>query len=152
MDSLKEVFNGMQQLDHVKVAQARAAQGLPPVVDLSHVDPALIKQAQDYDHIGRILAHRAFFDMLKEAVDASPIPDDKKDEELQRLMASANGEKKDDKDKKKDEDKGDDKEPEGEKKEAAKKAVMMKKKKKILAKMAEDPNYVAHLIAKYSDR
>jgi hypothetical protein len=147
MQSLKEVFNGMQALDHVKVAQVRAAQGLPPQVDLSQVDPALLKQAQDYDQIGRILAHRAFADMLKEAIDASPIPDDKKDEELARLMGQANGEKK--KDEKKEDDKDKKDEPEGEKKEAAKKAVM-KKKKEILAKMAQDPNYVAHLIAKFS--
>ncbi len=140
--SLKAVYLDVVQRDHEKVAQARAAQGLPPQVDLSQVDPELLKQAQDYDQVGRILAHHVMADIIKEAMDEAGVPEEKKEEALEDAMATARGEKKDDKDKdkKKDEDKGE----EGEKKEAM--------KQQILAKMAKDPAYVAKLVAKHQGK
>lgn len=151
MNSLKEVYGTMLQHDHEKVAQVRASQGLAPQVDLSQVDPALLKQAQHYDQIGRMLGRQAYIDQVKIALDEAGVPADKQEDELARILAG--GEKKDEKsdeDKKKDEDKKGDAAPgegEGEKKEAAKRKMIAKKK--ILAKMAQDPAYVSRLISKH---
>lgn len=149
MNSLKEVYQGVVQRDHEKVAAARAAQGLPPQVDLSQVDPELLKQAQDYDLTGRILAHHVMADLIKEALDEAGVADDKKDAMLADAMAAARGEKKDDKDKKDDGDKKDDDadKKDDEKKEEAEK--MAAATRRILEKMAKDPTYVAQLAAKH---
>lgn len=146
MQSLKEVYSGLVQQDQVKVAQVRAAQGLPPQVDLSQVDPDLLKQAQDYDQIGRILARHVFVDLVKEAMDEAGVPEEKKEEELAKVLAMANGEKKPEDEKKEGagDEKKDEPAPEEEKKAAAKRA--------ILAKMARDPKYVSQLIAKHYAR
>lgn len=141
MNSLKEVYATIAQQDHVKVAQARVDRG---DVDVSDVDPGLLKQAQDYDSIGRILAHNVFTDMLKTAMDESmpAASDEEKAKALAALLAAANGEKKDDAGEEKEEDK--EESAEGEKKAAIKAAV--------LRKMAEDPTYVSHLVGKYYGR
>lgn len=140
MNSLKEVYSGLVQQDQVKVAQVRAAQGLPPQVDLSQVDPGLLKQAQDYDRIGRILAQHVFVDLIKEAVDEAGVPEEKKDEEVAKLLAMANGEKPK-------EEEAKEEAPAEEKKEEEKKASA---KRRILAKMAQDPQYVSYLISKHA--
>lgn len=151
MNSLKEVFGAMQSRDHVKVAAARAARGLPPAPpSLADVDPELLKQAQDYDQIGRILAHHVFADMVKEAVDeaAPDASDEDKKKAVEEALAMARGEKKPD-DEKKDDDKPKDGETE---KQAAVRVAKMKKKKLIMKKMAEDPAYIAQLVRKYYAR
>lgn len=140
--SLKAVYGSLVEQDHIKVAAARQAAGLPPQVDMSQVDPGLMKQAQDYDKIGRILAHHVFADLCKQAIDEAGVPEEKKDAELERLLSQANGEKPaEKKDDKKPEDKSD---AEGEKKEAAKKA--------ILNRMAKDPVYVSKIVAKHQKK
>lgn len=144
MQSLKEVYGAMTHQDHVKVAQVRQARGerVPP--DMSGVDPALLKQAQDYDQIGRVLAHHVFADLVKEAMDDMPLSEEEKAKELAKVLAMANGEappKEGEGEKKEEEPKGE----EAEKKAAAK----AKAKKKILKKMAEDPNYLSALISKH---
>lgn len=144
MNSLKEVYSNLTQHDHVKVAAARAAQGLPPQVDMSQFDDELIKRAQDYDQIGRVLAHHVYTDLVKQALDEAGVPEEKKEDELARLMAVARGEKPAEEKKEEAKDEG----GEGEKKEAAKRA----KKKAILAKMAADPAYVSQLVAKHTGR
>lgn len=146
MNSLKEVYGNMVQRDHEKVAQARAAHGLPPAMD--QYSPELVKQAQAYDQIGRIMAHQAYVDLIKQAMDEAGIPPEMQEEELAKLLAG--GEKKEEK---KEESKAEEKEKEegGEAKEAmARKRLAAKKK--IMAKMAQDPEYVSRLIAKYAGR
>lgn len=140
MNSLKEVYASIAQHDQVKVAQVRASRG---EVDTSNVDPELLKQAQDYDHIGRILAHNVFADMLKTATEeAMPeASDEEKAKALAALLAAANGEKA----------------PEGEKSESseAKSEEEEKKasiKEAILHRMAQDPEYVSALVGKYYGR
>jgi len=159
MNSLKEVFGAMQSRDHEKVAQVRAAQGLPAQPDISHADPDLIKQAQDYDAIGRTLAHHVFADMVKQAVDeAMPgaSEGDKKSafEEAMAEAMSGKKAKKEGEDESEYEERkpseGDEEKKDGEEKTSA--AKMKAKKKKILAKMAQDPQYVARLVAKYQGR
>lgn len=161
MNSLKAVFGAMQSRDHEKVAQVRAAQGLPPVRDLRQVDPGLLKQAQDYDAIGRTLAHHVFADMVKTAVDEAMPGAGEADKQsaFEEAMASAMGGKKKEK---KEGDEEDDseyeektepresKEDSGEEKTSA--AKVRAKKKKILAKMAADPQYVSRLISKHMGR
>lgn len=163
MNSLKEVFGAMQSRDHEKVAQARVAQGLPAQPDLSRADPDLIKQAQDYDSIGRTLAHHVFADMVKQAVDeAMPgaSEGDKKSAFEEAMAEAMSGGKKDKKEGADEEDdreyeerkpsSGDEEKKDGEEKTSA--AKLKAKKKKILAKMAQDPQYVARLVAKYQGR
>jgi hypothetical protein len=156
MNSLKEVFSAVTARDHEKVAQVRVAQGLPAQPDLSHTDPDLIKQAQDYDSIGRTLAHHVFADMVKQAVDEA-MPDasegDKKSafEEAMAEAMSGKKAKKEGEDESEYEERkpssGDEEKKDGEEKTSA--AKLKAKKKKILAKMAQDPQYVARLVAKY---
>jgi hypothetical protein len=139
MNSLKEVYASIAQQDHVKVAQARAVEtGMP---DLSGVDPGLIKQAQDYDHIGRILAHNVFADMLKTALDESApeASDEEKALALAAMLAAANGEKP------KEEEGKDEEKSEQEEKKASIKAA-------ILQRMAQDPEYVSAMVGKYYGR
>lgn len=141
MNSLKEVYASITQQDHVKMAQARAAANDGP--DMSNVDPGLLKQAQDYDHIGRILAHNVFADMLKTATEETmpDASDEEKAKALAALLAAANGEKK----------------PEGEGEEKAEEKPAEEEKKAsvkaaILQRMAQDPEYVSHLVGKYYSR
>lgn len=155
MNSLKEVFTAMQGRDHEKIAQAEAVAQHGP--EFANVDAELLKQAQDYDHIGRVLAHHVFADMIKQAMDEE-MPDaseDEKKEGLEALMSAARGEKKGeggekDEGEKKDEDEGekkgegeekDEDEEEGEKKASVRNA--------ILQRMASEPEYVSQLIAKH---
>ncbi|MBP9826354.1 MAG: hypothetical protein KBF21_19155 [Thermoanaerobaculia bacterium] len=165
MNSLKAVFGAMQSRDHEKVAQVRASQGLPRERDLSQVDPGLLKQAQDYDHIGRVLAHNVFADMVKTAVEEA-LPGaseaDKKsafEEAMESAMSGKKKEKKEGTDEEDDAEYEEKTEPREEKKEegeektsAAKVKVMKAKKKKILAKMAADPKYMSALVNKYLAR
>lgn len=159
MNTLKAVFGAMQSRDHEKVAQVRAAQGLPPERDLSQVPPELIKQAQDYDHIGRTLAHVVFADMVKQAVDeAMPAASESdKKSAFEEAMASAMGGGKKEKKEGEDERDYEEKKPDdgeekkdGEEKTSA--AKLKAKKKKILAKMAADPAYMSQLVAKHFGR
>jgi hypothetical protein len=137
MSSLKAVYQSIVQQDQVKEAQARVYHG---EVDTSNVDPGLLKQAQDYDHIGRILAHNVFTDMLKTAMDeAMPeAGDEEKAKALAALLAKANGEKTE----------GDEEEEEKGEEEEKKASV----KAAVLHRMAQDPQYVSHLVGKYYGR
>jgi len=181
MNSLKEVFTTMQGQDHVKEAQAQAVAEHGPA--FANVDAELIKQAQDYDHIGRVLAHNVFADLIKQAMDEEmpEASDDDKSKGLAALMAKARGEKSDDKDKDKD-DKDKDKDKveeekqamagmfgEGGDKDKCKKCSHKSCKgdgcsdcpdckggekeasvrDSVLRRMAQDPEYVSHLIAKH---
>jgi len=154
MESLKEVYGKLTEQDHVKEAQAQATEQYG--ADFTGVDPDLIKQAQDYDHIGRVLAHHVMTDLVKEALEeeAPGADDDEKEDALAGIMAKARGEKSED-----DKDKGEDKESDEYKKkmkakeesgeggeEGEKKASI---KAAILDRMAQDPDYVSHLIAKH---
>lgn len=142
MNSLKEVYATITQQDQVKVAQVRASRG---EVDTSNVDPGLLKQAQDYDSIGRILAHNVFGDMLKQAADEA-MPDASEEEKakaLAALLAAANGEKP----KESAEGEG---EGESDKDEAAEKKASVKAA--VLDRMARDPEYVSRLVGKYYGR
>ena len=142
MNSLKEVYANIAHQDHVKVAQVRADRGQ---VNTSDVDPGLLKQAQDYDAIGRILAHNVFGDMLKTALDESApdASDEEKAKALAALLAAASGEKPKESDESDDEAAAD-KDETSEKKAAVKAAV--------LKRMAKDPKYVSHLVGKYHGR
>jgi hypothetical protein len=135
--SLKSVFNKMVVADQEKIASARAAAGLPPPPpDVSQFDPALMKQAQDYDEIGRILARNVFSDLLQEELDKTAMPVPQKKAMHENMMAVATGKKK---------------------RAAAPptghapdhEAKVAAAKKKILARMAKDPGYVSKLVAKH---
>jgi FKBP-type peptidyl-prolyl cis-trans isomerase len=139
MNSFKEVYSNLIQHDQVKVAQVRAERGLPPQVDLGQVDPELLKQAQDYDHIGRVLAHNVFADIVKEAMDEAGVPEEKKDEALEAILAAARGEKPKEEAK---EESSEEEKAEEEKKASA--------KRRILKKMATDPSYVSYLVSKHT--
>lgn len=146
MNSLKEVFSAMQEQDHVKEAQAQAVEQYGP--DFAGADPELVKQAADYDTIGRILAHNVFSDMVKQAMDEEMpnASEEEKDKEYKKTMALARGEKsEDDEDEDEDEDKKKKSEGEGEGGEEKHAQV----KAAILQRMSEDPQYVSELIAKY---
>lgn len=142
MNSLKEAFDTLVEHDQVKIAEAQVSEQIG--ADLSGVDEGLIKQAQDYDYIGRVMAHHAFADMVKEALDEEMAgePEEKKKEELAKILAKANGEAPAEGEKK--EKKPEDEEEEGE--EGEKKAAI---RQAILDKMASDPDYAAYLAAKY---
>jgi len=142
MNSLKEVYATITQQDQVKVAQVQASRG---DVDTSDIDPGLLKQAQDYDSIGRILAHNVFADMLKTAADEA-MPDASEEEKakaLAALLAAANGEKKDEP------GEGEGEAAKDEEEESEKKASI---KAAVLERMAQDPAYVSHLVGKYYGR
>ena len=136
MNSLKEVFGAMVSRDHVKVAQARVAAGLPPPPpDLSQAPPELVKQAQDYDQIGRILAHNVFSDLVQEELDKTAMPGPEKARMHGEMMAAARGQRK--------------------RKSAAPtghEAKVAAAKKKILQRMAKDPGMVSKLVAKHQGK
>lgn len=144
MNSLKEAFDALVAQDQVKIAEARASQQFG--TDVSGADAELIKQAQDYDHIGRVMAHHAFADLVKEALDEEMpgAPEEEKKEELAKILAKARGEAPEG-EKKKDEDE-EEEEEEGEGEPEEKKAHV---KRAILQKMASDPEYAAYLATKY---
>ena len=134
MSSLKDVYSLMVERDMEKMAAYQEQQEPYDVVD---VDEGLFKQAQDYDHIGRILAHNVFADMLKTAMDESSpeMTEEEKAKALAAMLAMAqgaapsNGEGK------------------GEKKEESEKKASVKAA--ILSRMSQDPEYVSHLVSKY---
>ena len=131
MNSLREIFATMEEVDQEKVAHAQ------PHGEAPNFDDDLIKQAQEYDSVGRVLAHHVFADMVKEAVEADE--DSSKEEKKKRyekLMRKAKGEKSEDDDKD-DKDEGD----EDEKKASVKAAV--------LERMQQDPEYVQYLLSKH---
>jgi hypothetical protein len=137
MQSFKDVYFAMTEQDIVKEAEAQASEQFG--TDMSNVDGDLVKQAQDYDYIGRVLAHQVLGDLVKEAMDEE-MPhssEEDKEKEKAKLMAKARGEGGDEK---KDEDKDEDEE-ETEKKASIKQAIM--------DRMAGDPDYVSHLISKH---
>ena len=139
MDSFKDVYSAMVEQDFAKEAAAQATEEFG--FDVSNVDNDLIKQAQDYDHIGRVLAHQVLGDLVKEAMDEE-LPgasEEKKKEEAAKLMAKARGEGGGDEKKKDDEEDEQDEETE-------KKASITAQ---ILERMAGDPDYVSHLISKH---
>lgn len=138
MESLREIFSAMEATDQEKVASAEHEEA-------SGFDEELIKQAQNYDQIGRVLAHHAFADMVKQAVDEDEeASEDEKKKRFKKMMRKARGEKSDedeDEDKKKSkEDK--EKDEEGEKKASAMKGA-------ILERMANDPEYLQYLMNKH---
>jgi len=144
MDSLKSVYNAIAEQDFEKAAQAQIVEDYGP--SFADADPELVKQAADYDHIGRILAHSVFTDLVKEAMDEEMpnASEDEKKKVTNKIVAKAKGEKSedDDDDEYKEKMKKDDKkEDESEKTAAYRQAV--------LQRMYEDPEYVQALIAKH---
>jgi hypothetical protein len=135
MDSMKDVYFAMTEQDIVKEAEAYASEQFG--TDMSNVDGELVKQAQDYDHIGRILAHQVLGDLVKEAMDEEmpAASEEKKKEEAAKLMAKARGESK-----------GEDEEEDEEDEDTEKKASIQAA---ILERMGQDPDYVSHLVSKY---
>ena len=139
MRTLKEVLGAINEADMQKEAEAEG-------VEYVEVDEGLLKQAEDYDNVGRILAHTVFEDMVKQAVEeeaaeaaseGAPPSDDDKKKRLMALMAKARGEapaKKEEGDEEKDE--------EGDEKKASVKLA-------ILDRMSQDPDYISALIAKH---
>ena len=137
MNSLKEVYATIAHQDHVKVAQYNDQYGEP---DYEGIDEGLLKQAQDYDHIGRILAHDVFADMLKTAADEM-LPgasDEEKAKALAALLAMANGNQPEGGEEEEEED-------EQEEKKASIRAA-------VLHRMSQDPEYVSSLVGKYYGR
>lgn len=151
MNSLKEVYGAMAAQDQEKIAEARAAEA---GVEYVEVDAALLKQAQDYDHIGRVLAHHVFVDMVKQAVDESMpgASEEEKSEEAKKMYDKATGEGESEEEKKKKEEarrKAEEGEGEGEDEDEGESEKEAHVKQQILARMANDPEYVSHLVAKY---
>lgn len=138
MPSLKDVYVALADQDHVKEAQARAYQQHGP--EFADVNPELLKQAQEYDYIGRVMAHSAMEDLLKQAADEEmpQADEDEKKKKIMALMAKARGEGGGE------EKKDEEEESEGE---AEKKASI---RNAILDRMQHDPNYLAAMVAKYS--
>lgn len=143
MNSLKAAYMAIIEQDHVKEAQAQATAQYG--ADFSDVNPELIKQAQDYDYIGRVLAHHVMADLVKEAMDEEmpEASDEEKKKGLEAIMAKARGEKSEtsDEEKKKKEGSSDEEEATKEKKASIKAS--------ILQRMGQDPNYVSYLISKH---
>lgn len=143
MNSLKDVFSAMADQDHIKLAQAQVVEEYGQ--EFVDVDPDLIKQAQDYDTIGRIMAHNVFADLVKEAMDdAMPYAsEDDKKKEADKVVAKAKGEK----------PKEDEEEEEDKKGSEYKGGDMTEKKahvqSAILERMQGDPQYVSYLLSKY---
>lgn len=139
MDSMQAVYQAMVDMDHVKLAQADAVRQYGPA--FADADPGLLKTAEDYDYIGRVLAHHVLADMVKQALDEEGgMSPEEKAKRLAMLMGRARGEEGPGEDEEEDEDKKDG-EP-GEEKKAAVKAA-------ILQRMANDPNYISHLVSKH---
>jgi len=138
MPSLKDVYVALAEQDHVKEAQARARQEYGP--DFANVNPELLKQAQDYDYIGRVMAHSAMQDLIKQAMDEEmpEAGEDEKKKKMMALMAKARGEGGGEEESKKKED--------GEEEEEKKASV----RSAILDRMVHDPDYLAMMVAKYS--
>ena len=145
MNSLKEVFSAMAEQDHTKLAQAQVVEEYGQ--EFVDVDPDLIKQAQDYDTIGRIMAHNVFTDLVKEAMDeAMPYAsEDEKKKEADKVIAKAKGEKSEDEDE--DKDKKDDKKKEKFEGPMAEKKANVQAA--IIERMQQDPEYVSYLLSKY---
>jgi len=141
MQSLKDVYFAMVEEDHTKMAQARAVQQYGH--DFSDVDPGLLKQAQDYDTIGRIMAHNVFTDLVKEAMDeAMPgASEEEKKKEVEKVLAKATGQGGDE------EDEEEEEEDEEESEDSEKKASV---KIAVLRRMQQDPEYVSYLLSKYN--
>lgn len=144
MNSLKEVYFAMAEQDHTKLAQANAVEQYGQ--EFIDVDPGLVKQAQDYDAIGRIMAENVFTDMVKEAVDdeMAGYPEKEKKKEVASIVAKAKGEapsKEEEEEKEKEKEEYEKKEPETEKKASIRHA--------ILQRMQQDPEYVSSLLSKY---
>jgi len=138
MDSLKSVYNAITEQDFEKAAQAEVVEHYGQ--SFAEADPEMLKQAADYDYIGRIVAHNVFSDLIKEAMDEA-MPDaseDEKKKEADKVIAKAKGEAPAEDEKK---DKKDEKEEESEKTAAYRQAV--------LERMYSDPGYVQALIAKH---
>jgi len=138
MDSFKDVYSAMVEQDFAKQAEAEVSEQFG--IDMSNVDGELWKQAQDYDYIGRVLAHQVLGDLVKEAMeDEMPgASEEKKKEEADKLMAKARGEGGEEKKK---EDEEDEAEEDSEKKASVTAA--------ILDRMANDPAYVSYLVSKH---
>lgn len=132
MPSLKDMYNVLVDADQEKIAEAQIAAEYGE--EFVGVDEDLIKQAEDYDTVGRILAHNVFGDLVKEAVeDEMPqAPDEEKKKKLMAIMAKARGE-------------APPKDEEGEEEEEKKAHVASL----VLERMSEDPEYVSALVAKY---
>jgi hypothetical protein len=138
MHSMQAVYQAMVEMDHVKEAQANAARRYGP--SFAEADPGLLKTAEEYDTIGRVLARHVFADMVKQALDEEGgMTEEEKAKRLAALMGRATGAGTAAKEE--EEEKKEGEEP-GEEKKAAVKAA-------ILQRMAEDPNYVSHLISKH---
>jgi len=104
MNSLKSYYSRLVEIDQEKTA----AQNEPQV----EIADEAIKQASDYENIGRALAHQVWDELVKEA-------------EIQSTEQAA----------------------EAEAVEQNEKVASLKNA--ILQRMAEDPEYAAHLAAKY---
>lgn len=135
MDSLKSIFGAMVQVDMEKQASYEEE------YYEADYDDAIIKQAQDYDNVGRILAHNVFTDLVKEAMDESMpgASEGEKAKEVAKVISKAKGEKSED-------DEDDEDEDEDDKEKSEKTAAY---RQAVLQRMYEDPAYVQELVAKY---
>ena len=136
MPSLKDMYNVLVEADQEKYAAAQVAAEYGE--EFVGVDEGLLKQAEDYDTVGRVLAHNVFTDLVKEAMEEEmpEASDEEKKKKLLEMMAKARGEAPPE-GAKKDEEKGD---------EAEKKAHVAGL---VLERMSQDPEYVSALISKY---
>ena len=176
--SMQDQYEALVGLDLVKQAEVEASAQLGG--DFSGAHPELIKQAQDYDYIGRRLAHEVLADLVKEAMDEEMpnASEEEKKKEGDKVMAKARGEKseddKDDKEKMDKEGMPSDPDSEEYKKMMSDPEARKKYKEKmrgdakeddsehaekkaaveaaVIRKMGEDPAYLSHLISKHYPR
>lgn len=90
--SMQDQYEALVGLDLVKQAEAEASAQLGG--NFAGANPELVKTAQDYDYIGRRLAHEVLTDLVKEALDEE-MPDSSEEEkkkEGKKIMAKARGE------------------------------------------------------------
>ena len=90
--SMQDQYEALVGLDLVKQAEAEASTQLGG--NFAGANLELVKTAQDYDYIGRRLAHEVLTDLVKEALDEE-MPDSSEEEkkkEGKKIMAKARGE------------------------------------------------------------
>lgn len=90
--SMQDQYEALVGLDLVKQAEAEASMQLGG--NFAGANLELVKTAQDYDYIGRRLAHEVLTDLVKEALDEE-MPDSSEEEkkkEGKKIMAKARGE------------------------------------------------------------
>jgi len=122
MNSLKEVYQALSQTE--KVAEEQQA-------ELSDQEKVAYQQASDYDTVGRVLAHQVYGDMVKQAAAHLPEGHGEGNRHSDGFPCSddCGGYVAD---------------------ESSEKVAYVKQQ--ILERMAQDPDYVAALVAKFQNR